>query len=94
MSKWDAFESEGAKAKLDGLSGKVQTVKSPPAMQETWVRSLGWKDPLEKGMTAHSSLLALGIPWTEESGRLHSMSHKESDMTEELSTSLFYLICL
>ena len=42
----------------------VQLVKNLPAMQETWVRSLGWEDPLEKGMATHSSILAWGIPWT------------------------------
>ena len=51
----------------------AQTVKSLPTMQETWVRSLGQEDPLEKGMTTHSSLLAWRIPWTEEPGRLLSM---------------------
>ena len=44
----------------------AQMVKNLPAMQETQVRSLGWKDPLEKGMAIHSSLLAWEIPWTEE----------------------------
>ena len=44
-----------------------------PAMQETWVLSLGWEDPLEKGMANHSSTLAWGIPWTEEPGGLQSM---------------------
>ena len=39
-------------------------------MQETWVRSLAWKDPLEKGMAIHSSILAWRIPWTEEPGGL------------------------
>jgi len=48
-------------------------VKNPPAMRETWVRSLGWEDPLEKGMATHSSLLAWIIPWTEEPGGLESM---------------------
>ena len=51
----------------------VQMVKNPPAMQETWVWSLGWEDPLEKGMTTYSSILAWRIPWTEEPGRLRSM---------------------
>ena len=51
----------------------AQMVKNLPAMQETWVQSLGWKDPLEKGMVTHSSILAWKIPWTEESGRLQSM---------------------
>ena len=44
-------------------------VKNPPAMWETWVRSLGWEDPpLEKGMATHSTILAWRIPWTEEPG--------------------------
>jgi len=48
----------------------AQTAKNLPAMQETWVRSLGWKDPLEKQMATHSSIPACRIPWTEEPGRL------------------------
>ena len=48
-------------------------VKNPPAMRETWVRSLGGEDPLEKGKATHSSTLAWRIPWTEEPGRLQSM---------------------
>ena len=48
-------------------------VKNPPAMRETWIRSLGWDDPLEKGKATHSSILAWSIPWTEEPGRLQSM---------------------
>ena len=50
----------------------VQTVKNPPAMWETWIRSLGWEDPLEEGMAIHSSILAWRIPWTEEPGGLQS----------------------
>ena len=50
----------------------AQTVKNPPAMQETWVRSLGQEDPLEKGMATHSSILAGRTPWTEKPGRLQS----------------------
>ena len=46
----------------------AQTVKNPPAMQETWVPSLGWEDPLEEGMATHSSTLAWRIPRTEEPG--------------------------
>ena len=42
----------------------AQLVKNLPAMRETWVQSLGWKDPLEKGMATHSSILAWRIPWT------------------------------
>ena len=51
----------------------AQTVKNPPAVQETQVRSLGREDPLEEGMTTHSSILAWIIPWTEEPGGLQSM---------------------
>ena len=51
----------------------AQTVKNLPAMRETWVRSLGWEDPLEKGTATHSSILAWRIPWTEEPRRLQSM---------------------
>ena len=50
----------------------AQTVKDPPAMQETWVQPMGWENPLEKGMTNHSSTLAWRIPWTEDPGRLQS----------------------
>ena len=51
----------------------AQTVKNLTAMQETWVQSLSQKDPLEKGMETHSSILAWRIPWTEEPGGLQSM---------------------
>ena len=56
-------------------------VKNPPAMWETWVRSLSWEDPLEKGKATHSSILAWKIPRTEEPGRLQSMGSQESDTT-------------
>ena len=51
----------------------AQTVKRLPAMQETWVQSLGQEDPFEKEMATHSSTLAWKIPWTEEPGGLQSM---------------------
>jgi len=51
----------------------AQMVKNLPAVQETQVRSLGWEDPLEKGMATHSSVLAWRIPWTEEPSGLQSM---------------------
>ena len=51
----------------------AQLVKNPLAMQETWVQSLGWEDPLEKEKVTHSSILAWRIPWTEESDGLQSM---------------------
>ena len=51
----------------------AQTVKSQPAMLETWVRSLDGVDPLEDGIATHSSILAWRIPWTEEPGGLQSI---------------------
>ena len=51
----------------------AQTVKNLPAMWETRVQSLGWEDPLEKGMDTHSSTLAWRIPWTDEPGRPQSV---------------------
>ena len=55
---------------LERASRVAQMVKNQLAMQETWVRSLGREDPLEKGMATHSSIPARRIPWTEEPGRL------------------------
>ena len=57
-------------------------VKNLPAMQENWVQSLGWQDPLEEEMATHFSILAQRIPWTEEPG-----GHKELDTTEQLRFS-------
>ena len=51
----------------------TKMVKDLLAMQETWVQSLGWKDPLEKEIATHSSILAWRIPWTEEPGGVQSM---------------------
>ena len=51
----------------------AQMVKNPPAIRETWVRSLGWEDPLEEGLATHPSIHAWRIPWTEEPGGLQSM---------------------
>ena len=66
----------------------AQLVKSPPAMWETWLRSLGWEDPLEKGKATHSSILAWRIPGTEEPGGYNPWGHKELDMTYRLSLPL------
>ena len=62
----------------------AQMVKNLPAVWETLVPSLGWKDPLEEEMATHSSILAWRIPRTEELGGLQSTGRKESDMTEQL----------
>ena len=72
---------------IENLASLVaELVKNPPAMQETWVQSLDWEDPLEKGMATHSSILAWRIPWTIQ-----------SDTTERLSLSHFHFtfrICI
>ena len=55
----------------------AEMIKNLPAVLETCIKSLGWKDPLEKGTTIHSSILVWRIPWTEETGGLQSMeSHR------------------
>ena len=59
----------------------AQSVKNPPAMEETWIRSLGQEDPLEKELATHFFIIALEIPWTEESGGLQSVGSQELDMT-------------
>ena len=68
---------------LDGAWASLvaQTVKNLPVMQETWARSLGWEDPLEKGTATHSSILAWRIPWTEELAGCSPWNHTESDTT-------------
>ena len=64
-----------------GASQVAQWLKNLPAMQETWLRSLGREDPLEEGMATLSKILFRIIPWTEEPGRLQFMGLQESDMT-------------
>ena len=68
----------------------AQVVKNLPALWETWVRSLGWKDPLEEVMATHSSTLARRIPWTEESGRLQSMG---SQRVRHDRVTHFHMLC-
>ena len=72
---WESSPEEGIGYPLQysWTSLVAQMVKSQPAMRETWVRPLGWEDPLEEGMATHSSILAWRIPWTEEPGGLQSM---------------------
>ena len=70
---------------MEKASLVAQMVRNLLAMRETWVPSLGWEDPLEEGMAAHSSVLAWRIPWTEEPGGLQSM---ESDGTESWRSDL------
>ena len=66
----------------------AQVVKNLPAMQETQVRSLGWEDPLEKGIAIHSSILAWRIPWTEDLVAYCPWGCKESGTTEKQTVSL------
>ena len=62
-------------------------------MQKTWVRSLGWEDPLEKGMAAHSRTLAWSIPWTEEPGELYIV-HRVAKSWTQLSNWPFHILCV
>ena len=66
----------------------AQLIKNPPAMWETWVLSLGWEDPLEKGKATHSSILAWKIPWMEEPGRLQSLGSQR--VGHDWVTSLYF----
>ena len=61
-----------------GASLVAQMVKNLPEIRETWLRSLGWEDPLEEGMATRSSILAWRIPWTEKPGGLQSMKSMKS----------------
>ena len=64
----------------------AQTVKNLPAIQETQVQSLGWEDPLEKGMVTHSSILSWRIPWTEEPGGLQPTESERVGHDWEMNT--------
>ena len=66
-------------SKLGTISETIsEKVGLPPAMRETWVRFLGWEDPLEEDMATHSSILAWRIPWTEEPGGLQPMGFQRA----------------
>ena len=69
----------------------AQLVKNPPAILETWVRSLGWEDPLEKGMATHLSILPAEFHGQRSLAGYSPWGRKESDMTEQLTLSLFTL---
>ena len=70
----------------------AQRLKPLPAMRETWVRSLGWEDPLEKEMETHSSTLAWRIPWTEEPGGLQSTGSQRVGLDWGTLLLLFFII--
>jgi len=67
------YDVKGIISFLSIAANMAQMVKNLPAMWETWAQSLGWDDPLEKGMATHSSILAWRILWTEEPGGLQSI---------------------
>ena len=67
-------------------------VKNLPPVPETWVRSLGWEDPLEKGMATHSSILAWRIPCREELGQLQSMGGQTQPSNFHFQNDLKYII--
>ena len=66
-------------------------IKDLPAMQETWVQSLGWEDLLEKGVAIHSSILAWRIPWREKPGWLYSMESQGVGHNWVTNTSLLFI---
>ena len=70
---WNNLAAAAAGTNIAGASVVAQSVKNLLAVQETWVRSLGWEDPLEKKMATHSSIIAWKISWTEKPGGLQSM---------------------
>ena len=72
----------------------AQQVKNLPAMQETqetWIQSLAWEDPLEKGMATHSSIFAWKIPWTEEPGGLQSMGLQTVGHSDQITNKKRYI---
>ena len=88
-----AGEGIGHPPQCSWASLLAQLVKNLPAMQETWVRSLGWEDPLEKRKATHSSVLAWRIPWTLKTVGLQRVGHDWATFTFfSLSFSLFYTL--
>jgi len=83
------FSSLAGSSQTNGVLLIAQSVKNLSAIQETWVRFLGWEDMLEKEMETHSSILAWRIPWTEEPGRLQSMGSQRVGHDRVTSLSLF-----
>ena len=84
FSFWDSFN-------ISRTSLVAQTVKRLSTVRETWVRALGWEDPLEKEMAIHSGTIAWKIPWTEEPGRLQSMGSRRVGHDWATSLSFFTL---
>ena len=80
-----AGEGMGYPLQYSWASLVAQLVKNLPAMWETWVRSLGWEDPLEKGKATHSSVLAWRIPWTVYSPRGCRVGHDRATLTPSVT---------
>ena len=77
---------------VSGHSLVAKRVKKLPGIQETWIQSLSWVDPLEKGMATHSSILAWRIPWTEGPVGYSPWGCKELDRTKQLIFSHFFAL--
>ena len=93
LTRWQSHVSAfNVLSRLVMTSLVAQTVRSLPAMWETWVRSLGWEEPLEKEMASHSNILAWKIPWTEEHGRLQSTVLQRVRHNWETSPSFRFVI--
>ena len=71
----------------------AQMVKDPPTMRETWVRSLGWEDPLEAGMATHSSIIAWKIPMNRGAWQatVHRVAKSQTRLSDEAQPSIIYL---
>ena len=82
--------SGGLSISFTGSSLVAQSVKNLPAVQETWIRSLGREDPLQKEMATYSSVCAWRIPWTEEPDGLQSMGSQELDTTQDQNISVHF----
>ena len=72
----------------------AELVENPPAMEGTWLRSLGWEDPLEKGKAAHSRILAWRIPWTEEPGATVHGVVKSRTQLKRLGMNAYSFVCV
>ena len=85
-----AWRQIGSCQAVVGVTLVSQTGKNLPAMQETWVRSLGWEDPLEKGVATCSSILGWRIPWSEEPSRLYIVHGVSNNWTWPSNWFFFY----